>query len=89
MLKRHPSGASFSFLDLFETLSVGTHHGVHGHESLGVFVFYDAQDGLRFTLVRHNHQDVAFVLGVPACAFYRGHATVHFVGDAVSHFFRL
>ena len=71
--------------DLLEALAVGSHHGVHRHESLGVFFFYDTQDHLRLAFVGHHHQDGAFFFGVPACAVDDGHAALHLVGDAVGH----
>ena len=78
-----------SLLDLLEALAVSPHHGVHCHKGLGVFVFHNPQNLLRFALVSHHHQDGAFVLGVPARAVDDRHATLHLIDDAVGHLFRL
>ena len=69
-----------------ETFAISTHHCIHGHEGLGVFLFYYPQDVLRLALVRHHHKYVALTLGVPSRTFDEGNATVHLVDDAVGHF---
>lgn len=40
---------------------------------------------LRLTLVRHHHQDGAFVLRVPTCAVDHRHTTLHLVGNTFGH----
>ena len=49
---------------MLETLAVSAHHGVHGHESLGVFLLYNLKNALRLAFVRHHQLLKAKSLGI-------------------------
>ena len=72
-------------LDLVESLAIYADDGTLAHEGVRIDFLYQAEDGLRLTLLGEHEEHLDFLTGIKTGGIHDGHTTVGIRVDALAY----